>query len=75
MSKAVFFDHDGVLTIDKTGSLTTNRFLSEQTGISYEAIGIAVRPSRRTPRPPLAYPSTRGHVWTCGRRMAYFPLT
>ena len=31
--KAVLFDFDGVLTTDKTGSLTTTRFLSERTGI------------------------------------------
>lgn len=43
MIKAVFFDYDGVLTTDKTGSLTTNRFLSKQTGISYEAISIALQ--------------------------------
>ena len=31
--KAVLFDFDGVLTTDKTGSLTTTRFLSRRTGI------------------------------------------
>lgn len=36
--KAVFFDYDGVLTRDKTGSLTMNRFLSEQTGIPYDRV-------------------------------------
>lgn len=44
MIKAVFFDYDGVLTRDKTGTLTTNRFLSEHTGISYEAVCEAFRP-------------------------------
>ena len=31
--KAIFFDFDGVLTRDKSGSLTTLRYLSDQTGI------------------------------------------
>ena len=38
MIKAVFFDFDGVLTRDKTGSLTTTRYLSQKTGIGYEQI-------------------------------------
>jgi hypothetical protein len=29
--KAVFFDYSGVFTRDKTGSVTTNRFLNERT--------------------------------------------
>lgn len=39
--KAIFFDYDGVLTRDKTGSLTMNRFVSEQTGIPYESVSRA----------------------------------
>ena len=35
--RAVFFDYDGVLTKDKTGTLTTCRFLSERTGIPCES--------------------------------------
>jgi len=31
MIKAVLFDYDGVLTTDKTGSVTTHRYLSEKT--------------------------------------------
>jgi len=31
--KAILFDFDGVLTTDKTGSLTTTRYLSQRTGI------------------------------------------
>ena len=31
--RGVFFDYDGVLTTDKTGSLTTCRYRSSQTGI------------------------------------------
>ena len=44
MIKAIFFDYDGVLTRDKTGSLTTNRFLSNHTGIPYEAVREALQP-------------------------------
>jgi putative hydrolase of the HAD superfamily len=36
--RAVFFDYDGVLTRDKTGSLTMNRFLSTRTGIPYDNV-------------------------------------
>ncbi len=36
--EAVFFDYDGVLTTDKTGSLTTCRYLSERTGIAFGPI-------------------------------------
>ena len=35
--QAVFFDYDGVLTRDKTGTLATCRFLSRRTGIPYES--------------------------------------
>lgn len=41
--KAVFFDYDGVLTRDKTGSHTMNRFMSEQTGIPYETVSRAFK--------------------------------
>lgn len=41
--RAVFFDFDGVLTTDKTGSLTTIRYLSEQTGIEYARLRDAVK--------------------------------
>jgi FMN phosphatase YigB (HAD superfamily) len=36
--KAIFFDYDGVLTTDKTGSLTTSRYLSQATGIPLSAV-------------------------------------
>ena len=42
--KAVFFDFDGVLTRDKTGSLTTLRYLSQRTGIAYEHLRNAFKP-------------------------------
>ncbi|CAM2178593.1 haloacid dehalogenase [Burkholderia cepacia] len=38
MIKAIFFDYDGVLTTDKTGSLTTNRYLSTVSGVEYESV-------------------------------------
>lgn len=41
--RAVFFDFDGVLTTDKTGSLTTLRYLSAHTGIDSERLRIAFR--------------------------------
>jgi len=36
--RAVLFDFDGVLTTDKTGSLTTIRYLSEHAGIAHERL-------------------------------------
>ena len=41
--KGVFFDYDGVLTTDKTGSLTTCRYLSSQTGIDLSILTRALR--------------------------------
>ena len=41
--KAIFFDYDGVLTTDKTGSITTCRYLSHHTGIPYAAVAEAFR--------------------------------
>ena len=41
--KAIFFDFDGVLTTDKTGSLTTLRYLSGQTGISHGRLSSAFK--------------------------------
>ena len=39
--KAVFFDFDGVLTTDKTGSTTTTRHISQRTGIALPAVKAA----------------------------------
>ena len=39
--KAVFFDFDGVLTTDKTGSTTTTRYISQTTGIALSAVKAA----------------------------------
>src|SRR3569833_638671 len=41
--RAVFFDYDGVLTTDSTGSLTTCRYLSQRTGIAMTTIADALR--------------------------------
>ncbi|MBZ5790835.1 HAD-IA family hydrolase [Burkholderia contaminans] len=41
MIKAIFFDYDGVLTTDRTGSLTTIRYLSERSGVEYDIISKA----------------------------------
>lgn len=47
MIRAVFFDYDGVLTRDKTGSLTTNRFLSARTGIPFDRVRQALEKHNR----------------------------
>ncbi|MFZ6761026.1 HAD hydrolase-like protein [Undibacterium sp. Ji50W] len=40
--KLIFFDYDGVLTTDKTGSLTTNRYLSKATGLEFSRVKNAI---------------------------------
>ena len=40
----VFFDYDGVLTADRTGSTTTCRYISQQTGIALERVSAAFAP-------------------------------
>lgn len=39
--KAVFFDYDGVLTTDKTGSETTTRYISQVTGLELPVVQAA----------------------------------
>jgi putative hydrolase of the HAD superfamily len=41
--RAIFFDFDGVLTADKTGSITTLRYLSNATGIELGRLSDAFR--------------------------------
>ena len=41
MIKAAFFDYDGVLTTDKTGSQTTTRYISQVTGLELPAVKAA----------------------------------
>ena len=43
MISAILFDYDGVLTTDKTGSLTTCRYISQATGIDVSAVQAAFR--------------------------------
>jgi putative hydrolase of the HAD superfamily len=38
MIKAIFFDFDGVLTLDKTGSYTICKYISKKTGIDFEKL-------------------------------------
>ncbi|ULU24578.1 HAD-IA family hydrolase [Dyella terrae] len=42
--RTIFFDYDGVLTTDKSGSLTTCRYLSEASGIALSTINAAFHP-------------------------------
>jgi FMN phosphatase YigB (HAD superfamily) len=42
--RMIFFDYDGVLTTDKSGSLTTFRYLSETSGIASSTISAAFSP-------------------------------
>ena len=60
MIRAVFFDYDGVLTTDKTGSLTTTRYLSEATGISLPRVKAAF--SRRNNELTLGR-ATHAQIW------------
>ena len=46
MIQAVFFDFDGVLTRDRTGTLTTCRFLAQATGIPFDDLRAAFEPHR-----------------------------
>lgn len=41
MIRAIFFDFDGVLTTDKTGTVTTTRYVSQQTGIPLQVVKAA----------------------------------
>ncbi len=44
MIRTIFFDYDGVLTTDKSGSATTFGYLSETTGIALPTIAAAFDP-------------------------------
>lgn len=44
MFKAIFFDFDGVVTMDRTGSLTTTRHISRVTGIDPRRVEAAFAP-------------------------------
>ena len=65
MIKAIFFDYDGVLTVDKSGSLTTARYIGQASGIEPNLVLAAFRPHNKA--------LTLGHIthseiWTdvCG---------
>ncbi len=47
MIECVFFDYDGVLTTDRTGSLTTCRYISKAAGIPLERVRAAFAPHNR----------------------------
>ena len=38
MIRAVFFDLDGVLTLDRAGSVTSSRYVAEKLGVDYKAL-------------------------------------
>jgi putative hydrolase of the HAD superfamily len=44
--EAVFLDFDGVLTPDRTGTLTTCRYLAQATGLAFEDVKAAFEPHR-----------------------------
>jgi HAD superfamily hydrolase (TIGR01549 family) len=58
--KAIFFDYDGVLTTDKTGSLTTNRYLSKLSGVEYEVLKDAFAPYNKD---LLLGRTTHAEIW------------
>ena len=60
MIKAVFFDYDGVLTTDKTGSLTTTRHLSQATGVDASTVKSALG---RYNKDLALGKTTRSRIW------------
>ena len=60
MIRAILFDFDGVLTTDKTGSVSTLRSLSQQTGISEDLLWEAFAPFNEH---LLSGRTTHGAVW------------
>jgi putative hydrolase of the HAD superfamily len=58
--QAVFFDFDGVLTPDRTGTLTTCRYLAHATGIPFDAWRAAFDPHREA---LLRGRTTRDATW------------
>ena len=60
MIKAIFFDYDGVLTTDKTGSLTTTRYISHATGI--DALAVKAAFARHNDDLTLGR-KTHAHIW------------
>ena len=60
MIQAIFFDFDGVLTRDRTGTLTTCRYLAEATGIAFDELRAAMEPHRAA---LLRGETTRDATW------------
>jgi len=58
--QAVFFDFDGVLTPDRTGTLTTCRYLAQATGIAFDTWRAAFEPHRAA---LLRGEATRDMTW------------
>lgn len=48
MIECVFFDYDGVLTLDRTGSTTTCRYVSQAAKIPFERVQAAFAPHNRS---------------------------
>ena len=60
MIKAVLFDFDGVMTTDATGSLSTCKYISAQTGLDYAAVSAAYRKHNRE---LLCGKVSHGDIW------------
>jgi HAD superfamily hydrolase (TIGR01509 family) len=58
--QAVFFDYDGVLTTDPTGSATTNTYISVETGIDETVISKVFRPYNND---LILGKITHHHIW------------
>jgi putative hydrolase of the HAD superfamily len=58
--QAIFFDFDGVLTRDRTGTLTTCRHLAQATGIAFDDVKAAMEPHRAA---LLKGETTRDATW------------
>lgn len=60
MIRTIFFDYDGVLTTDKSGSLTTFRYLSEASGLPFSTINAAFAPHMAD---LLTGKASHAHIW------------
>ena len=58
--QVVFFDFDGVLTADRTGTITTCRYLAQATGLAFDDLKAAFEPHRRALARGTA---TRDETW------------
>jgi len=60
MIRTIFFDYDGVLTTDKSGSLTSFRYLSEASGLPFSVINAAFGPHMGD---LLTGKTSHAHIW------------